>query len=114
MDYYYNVIDLTEYTFSKKAIYKRLMASSHFTTRVMNVMRAISSEGYGRIRFYKKVKEHLINDNAFKKYFEGETTQLPTFYKRIIEKDLGVWMQWLPQGALDHDPNAYLNKSRRE
>jgi hypothetical protein len=114
VDFYDKVIDLTEYTFSKKAIYKRLMASSHFTTRVMNVMRAISSEGYGRIRFYKKVKEHLINDNAFKKYFEGETTQLPTFYKRIIEKDLGVWMQWLPQGALDHDPNAYLNKSRRE
>lgn len=114
IDFYDKVIDLTAYTFSKKAIYNRLMASSHFTTRVMNVMRAISSEGYGRIRFYKQVKQQLISDSGFKKYFEGETNQLPKFYKKIIEKDLGIWMQWLPKGALDHDPNAFLKRSTNE
>ena len=111
VDFYDKVIDLTEYTFSKKAIYRRFNSSSHFTTKWMNVMRAISSEGYGRIRFYKKVKEMLKNDTSFRRYFEGETTQLPAFYHSIIEKDLGVWMQWLPKEALEHDTNAYLHKN---
>jgi hypothetical protein len=110
-EFYDKVIDLTEYTFSKKAIYRRFRSSSHFTTKCMNVMRAISSEGYGRIRFYKLIKEKLKHDPSVRKYFEGETTQLPPFYRAIIEKDLGAWMQWLPKEALEHDPNAFLRKS---
>lgn len=114
IDFYDRVIDLTEYTFSKKSIYKRFMATRHFTTRWMNFMRAISSEGYGRIRFYKKVRKNLAEDRAFRAYFEGETKQLPEFYTNIIKKDLGIWWQWLPDGALEHDENAYLKKNRDE
>ncbi|MGZ3879791.1 MAG: B12-binding domain-containing radical SAM protein [Flavisolibacter sp.] len=108
--FYQKVIDLTEYTFSKKAIYKRFLSTSRFTAKWMNFMRAISSEGYGRIRFFKKVKENLVNDRSFRAYFEKETRQLPQFYRNIIQKDLGDWWQWLPTGALDHDENAYLHK----
>ncbi len=111
IDFYDKVIDLTEYTFSRRAIYRRFMASSHFTTRWMNVMRAISSEGHGRIRFYKKLRKKLVEDQSFRKYFEGETEQLPRFYSDIIHKDLGIWGQWLPKGALEHEQNAYLHKS---
>jgi len=110
VDFYNKVIDLTEYTFSAKAIYKRIWATKDFTARWMNVMRAISNEGHGRIRFYKMVRNHLVNDRAFRNYFEGETSVLPAFYTRIIEKDLGEWMKWLPAGALHHDPNAYAKK----
>jgi len=73
-------------------------------------MRAISSEGYGRIRFFKLVRKHLVQDQAFRRYFEGESQVLPAFYKNIVEKDLGIWWQWLPKGALEHNPNAYLDK----
>lgn len=111
IDFYNKVIDLTEYTFSKKAIYRRFKATSDFTSKWMNFMRAISNEGYGRIRFYKMVKENLKADRSFRAYFEGETRQLPAFYLNIIRKDLGAWMNWLPEGALDHDPNAYMNKA---
>jgi hypothetical protein len=111
VDFYDKVIDLTEYTFSKKAIYKRFLASSNFTTRWMNVMRAVSSEGHGRIRFYKMIRKHLVEDKPLRAYFEGETQQLPQLYRDIIAKDLGIWLQWLPKGALEHEPNAYLNKS---
>jgi len=109
--FYEKVIDLTEYTFSKKAIYKRFISTSRFTSKWMNFMRAVSSEGYGRIRFFKKVKEKLLNDRSFRGYFEKETRQLPPFYQNIIQKDLGAWWQWLPAGALDHDENAYLRKN---
>ena len=111
VDFYDKVIDLTEYTFSKKAMYKRFAASNNFTARWMNFMRAISSEGAGRIRFYKMVRKNLKEDRHFQNYFEGETRQLPAFYRNIIRKDLGKWFQWLPASALHHDENAYLRKS---
>ena len=81
------------------------------TSRWMNVMRAISNEGYGRIRFYKSVRDLLRKDSTFLAYFEGAEVELPAFYRNIIERDLGRWMQWLPKSALDHDQNAYLHKS---
>ncbi len=110
IDFYNKIIDLTQYTFSKKAIYRRFIATPNIPTKWMNFMRAISSEGFGRIRFFRKVREQLIRDRQFRQYFEGESKQLPVFYKNIIEKDLGKWLHWLPQGAIEHNPNMYLQK----
>ena len=111
VDFYDKVIDLTEYTFSPKALYRRFRSTSNYTSRWMNLMRAISSEGYGRLRFFRRVRENLINDQTFRQYFEGESQELPEFYTHIVKKDLGLWWQWLPQGAMQHDSNAYLNKT---
>jgi hypothetical protein len=110
IDFYNKVIDLTEYSFSKKSLYKRFLHTPGTTAKWMNVMRAISSEGYGRLRFYRKVRENLINDKTFRDFFEGESRKLPDFYKNIIQKDLGFWWQWLPEQALQHDENAYLHR----
>jgi hypothetical protein len=112
IDFYDKVIDLTEYTFSTKAIYRRFMATPNFTAKWMNTMRAVSSEGHGRIKFFKKVRSKLAEDAQFRKYFEGETKELPSFYTDIIRRDLGIWWQWLPEGALYHDENAYLHKQK--
>jgi hypothetical protein len=114
IDFYDKVIDVTSYTFSKKAIYRRFAATKGYTPKWMNVMRAVSSEGWGRIKFFKMVRENLKQDRAFRNYFEGETTQLPTFYSNIIERDLGEWWQWLPKGAMEHNPNAYLLKTQEK
>ena len=113
VDFYDKVIDLTAYTFSRKAMYRRFMATNDFTSKWMNFMRAISSEGHGRLKFYRKVRKNLITDRGFRDYFEGQTTQLPVFYVDIIKQGLGYWWQWLPKGAMEHDANAYLHKSLR-
>ena len=73
----------------------------------MNVVRAISSEGFGRIR-YNTLVRRLLEEPAFRSYLEGEPVALPTFYEEQVRKDLGVLWAWLPQGALIHDPDAYL------
>jgi hypothetical protein len=111
VDFYDKLIDLTKYTFSRKALYRRFKATPDMTAKWMNFMRATSWEGYGRIHFFSQVREKLIQDKAFRKYFEGETNLLPAFYTDIIEKDLGIWWKWLPKGALEHNPNAYLQKN---
>jgi hypothetical protein len=113
VEFYDKVIDLTEYAFSLKAIYRRFMNTHGFTTKWMNIMRAISSEGWGRLKFYRQVRENLIQDCNFRKYFEGESQQLPDFYYNIIRKDLGIWWQWLPGSALSHNAYAYLQNKEK-
>lgn len=114
VDFYDKVIDLTSYTFSRKAMYRRFAAGKDFTAKWMNFMRAISSEGHGRIRFYKQIRKNLVEDRSFRNYFEGETKQLPAFYINIIKQSLGKWWHWLPTGAVEHDHNAYLHKSTKK
>ncbi len=109
--FYDHIIDITEYTFSWKAIYKRAMANKKRIAKGLNFVRAVSNEGTGRVTFYKKVRDNLINDAGFRDYFEGKTTKLPEFYTDIVKKDLGPMMEWLPKGATEHDHKAYLNKS---
>ncbi len=109
--FYDQIIGITEYSFSWKAIYKRVMANSKSTAKWLNFVRAITHEGSGRIKYFKKVRENLKNDPSFRDYFEGESTQLPEFYLDIIKKDLGYMWKWLPDGAIYHDHHAYLKKT---
>ena len=74
VDFYDKIINLTQYSFSRKATYRRLMATPDYTCKWMNFMRAVSSEGYGRIRFFRKERQHLVRDREFRQYFEGEST----------------------------------------
>jgi len=106
-EFYGNVIDLGKYTFSGNAILKRLMSNRRMVPKWMNVVRAVSSEGYGRIRYNTEVRRKLGEDIQFRRYFEQETTELPEFYIDQVRRDLGTLWNWLPPGALNHDPNAF-------
>jgi hypothetical protein len=106
--FYRHVIDLTRHSFSHRAIVRRIAATKALVPRWLNVVRAISSEGYGRIRYYSQVHQQLLSDRAFRGYFEQESDILPSFFERKIREDLGPMWHSLPQGALHHDPYAYL------
>jgi hypothetical protein len=106
--FYDHLIDLTGYTFSRRAIYRRFRANRGLITRGMNVVRAVSSEGFGRIRYHTEVRRRLETDRSLRRYLEGETTVLPSFFLDRVRKDLGPLWSWLPRGALYHDHNAYL------
>jgi hypothetical protein len=112
-EFYGNVIDLGKHTFSYSAIIRRLMANKKVVPKWMNVVRAISSEGYGRIKYNTEIRRRLNTDAQFRRYFEQETDQLPKFFEDQVRKDLGSLWEWLPGGAMYHDPNAYLKTSVR-
>jgi len=111
--FYDHLIDLTRYTFSRRAILRRFQANRGLIARGMNVVRAVSSEGFGRIKYHTEVRRRLEEDPQVRRYFEGETTELPQFYLDRIRKDLGPLWQWLPRGALYHDQNAYLKSEQK-
>jgi hypothetical protein len=107
-EFYDLLIDLAKYSYSWRAIYNRLSNSRYAIPKWMNFMRAISTEGKGRIKFYKNIRRLLDEDRQFRDFFEGETTEIPEFYINLVKKDLGPLWEHLPEGALYHDPNAYL------
>ncbi len=109
-EFYDRVIDLTKYTFSRRAIMRRLRANRGAIPRMMNVVRAVSSEGYGRIKYFTEVRDLLSTDTSFRAYFEGETDRLPDFFRQRVKRDLGPLWEFLPEGALEHDTHAYLSK----
>lgn len=109
--FYDHVVDVTRYSFSWKAIARRIPATPTTIPKWMNVMRAISSEGFGRIKYHTTIRKLLDTDKSVRDYMEGETTVLPEFYLNRIKTELGSLYKWLPEGGLEHDPNAYLKST---
>lgn len=111
--FYDHVVDLVGYSFSWRTIARRFWATPGINPRWMNVLRAVSTEGFGRLRYYREIRRRLDADAEFAPYFAQETTNLPRFYVDLVRKDLGPLWEWLPPGALFHDPYAYLKSQER-
>lgn len=107
-DFYDHVVDLTRYTFSWRAIGKRFRAIAEPIPRWMNVVRAVSSEGFGRIKYHTAMRRRLETDLPLRRFLEQETSEIPAFFVNRMQRELGPLWEWLPKGALNHDPNAYL------
>jgi hypothetical protein len=114
-EFYDRVIDLVEHSFSRSSIINRFRNTNTRIPRWMNLLHAVSTEGFGRMWFYRKIRRLLDEDKAFRDYFEGETSVLPEFYLNIVRKNLGKLWEWFPEGALYHDQNAYykLEQSKK-
>jgi hypothetical protein len=113
-EFYKRVLDLKKHSFSKKAIARRFKANKSSIPGWMNLMRAVSSEGFGRIKYIATLIQQLETDRQFRNYFEQETDVIPQFYVNKIKEDLGPLWEWLPEGAIYHDHNAYLNSTERQ
>ena len=105
--FYESVIDLLEYSTSWRAIFRRYKAIQPFIPRWLNVIRGVS-EFTPRLKTYREILCQLDENPSFNAFFEAKTTKLPRVFVDRIRKDLGSLWEWLPEGALYHDPNAYL------
>lgn len=110
--FYDHVIDLTRYSFSARSIMNRFRATEGMTSKWLNFVRAVSTEGWGRLKYYSEIRARLDTDPQFAPYFEQESDELPDFYTGLIRKDLGELWGSLPAGGLKHDPYSYLKCER--
>ena len=76
-EFYQHVVDLSLYSFSWPRIFRRLQANRGVIPKRMNVLRAVSSEGFGRIKSHSTIPRLLDTDPAVRGFFEGETSVLP-------------------------------------
>lgn len=111
-EFYDHVIDLTRYSFSWRRIARRAGGTPAHFAKGINLIRAVSTEGFGRIKYYSKVRRLLDEDIELRSFFEGDHSEVPAFYADQVRDDLGpsLWSH-LPDGALSHDPHAYLAKT---
>ena len=108
-DFIRRVGDVTRHTFSWGAIAKRMRATKSLRSRILNLVRAVSTQGFGRIRYYRWMSRMLRTDPGFLAYFEGRTSVLPRVFSDRIRRELGPLWSWLPKGALAYEPNAYAD-----
>lgn len=106
-EFYDRVIDLARYSFSWRTMARRARGTRAGFPTWLNLIRGVSSEGFGRIRYHTTIRRLLDTDRSLRAFFEGETRTVPAFYVDRIKQDLGSWWDFLP-GALEHDPEAYL------
>ncbi len=112
-EFYGYLIDLYRHAFSWPKILRRLQANRGAIPKCLNVLRAVSTGGFGRIKYHQKIRRLLDADRDFRRFHEGETGQLPRFYAKRVQRKLGPLWEWLPPGALVHDHHAYLVSERK-
>jgi len=112
-EFYDRVIDLTDYTFSWRAMRRRFLANRGAIPRWLNLVRGVSSEGSGRLKQFRRLRKQLDTNGDLRAFLDRRSDVLPEYYAEIVRRDLGPLWKWLPAGALSHDPHAYLKASRR-
>jgi hypothetical protein len=113
--FYDHVVDLSEYSFSWRAMGRRFAASNHIIPRAMNLVRGLSSEGSGRIRYHRTIRRLLESDWSIRRFMDGEAEEIPEFYRSLVRRELGPLWPYLPEGAMSHDVNAFFKtESQRQ
>ena len=105
-EFYDNAIDLIKHNISWKNLFRSYKAIDAFIPRWVNVIRVLP--WFEQLKYYREIRRRLDEDPQFRPFFEKETTEIPQFYVNRIQKSLGPLWEWLPDGALFHDTNAYL------
>ena len=108
-EFYDQVIDIWQHAFSWPMIAKRFMRNRGVFPKCYNVVRSISTGGFGRIAYHKRIRQRLDTNRSIRQFIEGDTMELPSFYHRKIRKKLGPLWEMLPPGAIMHDHQAYLH-----
>ncbi len=111
-EFYDRVIDLSRYSFSGRAIARRLAVQGPSTSGIMNVIRARSSEGRGRINYQSDIRRRLDDDPSMLAFFEGRSNVLPDFYAERVKHTMGPFWDHIPNRDLSYDAMAYSRKQK--
>jgi hypothetical protein len=109
---YSHICDVYAYAYSPKALTKRFFghigaAGPHRRlTRFEMLLRGSTSERKDKYGYFRMMKMK-VEEPSFRKYLDGETNEVPAWYTETVLNDLQHFREWLPEGALYHDPNNY-------
>ena len=109
-EFYKHLVDVTRYSFSWKAIARRIPATPTMIPKWMNVVRAISSEGLGRIRYHETDRADCCRPiGRSGAIWRGKPTCYPSSTPRASGESWGRRTTSCPKAPCTHDPNAYLH-----
>lgn len=110
-EYFENVCNVFAHAYSARALARRFRAMKTIPAAAEAAFRGFFSD-----RKHKLIGNHMkmrqrIQQPEVRRYFEGETTQLPEFYLEPIQRDLEWLWEWLPKSAIVHDPAAVFKST---
>jgi hypothetical protein len=108
---YDRTLDLTRHALSPSRVFRRFGANRGVATKFLNLIRARSTK---RIRYQSTVRGLLDTDATVRRFFDGDSDILPDFYRHKMQATMGALWEALPEGALMHDPYAYLKSERND
>jgi hypothetical protein len=105
-EFYDHLCRVFAYAFSPSAIARRLRATGAGGAGLEQLFRAVFAERRNRLRYHRRMRAWL-EEPAMRAFFEGETRVVPPRFVETIRHHLGPLWDWLPAGALEHDPNTF-------
>lgn len=105
-EFYDLVAEVTGHALGPPAIMRRFAANKGVIHKLFN---AIRGAGTGRPKYQRGMAERLRGDAGFRRFFEGQTREVPAFMIDKMRRDLGPMWDALPADVLDYDENAYLH-----
>jgi hypothetical protein len=102
---YIHFIDLLEYSFSAKSMYRRFNANKATAPRWITLLLSLTIGGSGKIRNLSALLKKLLSEPDFQSFVTKQTNRVPAFMVATIKKDLGPLWQWLPNKSLSYDTN---------
>jgi len=98
IELYDHLIDLVNYSFSNKRVWKRFRASHHPLPRWMNLLRA-KLAGKGLKGNYSTIRNQVATNREFQAFFSGESHRPPSYYRETVRAALGNFYEAIPLRA---------------
>lgn len=119
-EFYDRIVDLTRHAFRPAAIWNRFRAAPHWLPRWMNIVRGISTEGWGRLAHFRRMRSLLDTDpevlNLLSKSngHKNGNGALPAVFRNSLQSQLGPFYEHLPPDALqpqslDYEPSPMVS-----
>jgi hypothetical protein len=108
-EFYIHLIDLLDYSFSAKAMYRRFNANHMTAPKWITLLLSLTIGGRGKIRSLSSMMDNLRRESEFQSFVKKESSSVPRFLIEAIKKELGPMWHWLPDKSLSYDPNILSN-----
>lgn len=104
-------IDVLEYSFSNKAMYRRFNANTMIASKWITLLLSMTIGGSGKIRLLSDMLKNLRRKPDFQAFVKKETNIVPAFMIEKVKDDLGPLWHWLPNKSLSYNPNIITSLS---
>jgi hypothetical protein len=109
-EFYDQICSVFAHAFSARAIARRFLVTRTHSVRLEQLFRAVSAERSNRLRYHRAMRRWL-DEPQMRAFFEGDSREIPERFTRVVQSHLGPLWHWLPPGALEHDPDAFVKST---
>ena len=108
-NFYLHFIDLLNYSFSARSMYRRFNANKMAAPRWITLLLSLTIGGAGKIRSLSSILKNLQKEPEFQSFVKRETNKVPQFMIETVRNDLGPLWEWLPDKSLSYNSDILSN-----